>query len=119
MTPMSVSVLGWIRIATHALMIARSGNIQIAPMRPVNVRGPAAPPLDGRGPADERGSAVVVGVIGAAGCRIIEGSDNEEIPVVACADYGRRGKRRRAAPGAGWSGPHAAGCSPHSRYGAS
>ena len=37
MTPMSVSVFGWIRSATQASMIARSGNMQTVPMRPVNV----------------------------------------------------------------------------------
>ena len=45
MTPMSVSVLGWIRSATQSAMIARSGNMQIAPMTPVKVIRGAAPRL--------------------------------------------------------------------------
>ena len=36
-TPMSVRTLGWMPSATLALMIARSGNMQIAPTAPVNV----------------------------------------------------------------------------------
>ena len=35
MTPISVSVLGWMRSATQRPMIARSGNMQIAPIAPV------------------------------------------------------------------------------------
>ena len=36
-TPTNVRMLGWIRSATHAPMIARSGNMQIFPMSPVKV----------------------------------------------------------------------------------
>ncbi len=36
-TPISVSVLGWIRSATQRLMMPRSGNMQAAPMAPVKV----------------------------------------------------------------------------------
>ena len=36
-TPISVSVLGWMRSATLAAMIARSGNMHTVPMNPVNV----------------------------------------------------------------------------------
>ena len=36
-TPTNVRMFGWIRSATHAAMIARSGNMQIVPMRPVKV----------------------------------------------------------------------------------
>ena len=36
-TPMSVSVLGWMRRATLAAMIARSGNMHTVPMNPVKV----------------------------------------------------------------------------------
>jgi hypothetical protein len=36
-TPMSVSVFGWMRRLTQALMMARSGNMHIFPMNPVNV----------------------------------------------------------------------------------
>ena len=38
MTPMSVSVLGWMRSLTQRSMIARSGSMHAAPTRPVNVR---------------------------------------------------------------------------------
>ena len=37
MTPTSVSVFGWIRSATHRLMMARSGYMHAAPMAPVKV----------------------------------------------------------------------------------
>src|SRR3954451_21711951 len=36
-TPTNVRMLGWIRNATHVLTIARSGNMQIVPMRPVKL----------------------------------------------------------------------------------
>jgi hypothetical protein len=36
-TPTNVRVLGWIRRATHTAMMARSGNMQIFPTRPVKV----------------------------------------------------------------------------------
>ena len=36
-TPTRVSTLGWMRNATHARMMARRGNMQAAPMAPVNV----------------------------------------------------------------------------------
>ena len=36
-TPMNVRVFGWIRSATHTAMMARSGNIQTRPTRPVKV----------------------------------------------------------------------------------
>jgi hypothetical protein len=36
-TPMSVSVLGWMPSATHAVMIARNGHMHTFPMNPVNV----------------------------------------------------------------------------------
>ena len=36
-TPTSVSTFGWMRRATHAAMIARSGSQQMAPMSPVKV----------------------------------------------------------------------------------
>src|SRR6267143_2192467 len=66
MTPMSVSVFGWMCSLTHALMIARSGNMQIFPMSPVNVvRGRGARPL-----------TVVTDVPLTAGL-IMEGSDTE------------------------------------------
>src|SRR5580765_1603882 len=37
MTPMSVSVFGWTRSATHRPMMARSGYMHAAPMTPVKV----------------------------------------------------------------------------------
>ncbi len=36
-TPTKVRMLGWIRSFTHVAMIARSGNMQMRPMRPVKV----------------------------------------------------------------------------------
>ena len=36
-TPTNVRMFGWIRSATQALMISRSGNMQMRPMSPVNV----------------------------------------------------------------------------------
>ena len=36
-TPTKVRMFGWILSATHVAMIARSGNMQIFPMRPVKV----------------------------------------------------------------------------------
>jgi hypothetical protein len=46
MTPTSVSTFGWMRSATDNAMIARKGNQQIVPMRPVKViRGRGMVPL--------------------------------------------------------------------------
>ena len=36
-TPTNVRTLGWMRSTTQARMIARSGNMQMVPMRPVKV----------------------------------------------------------------------------------
>ena len=48
-TPMKVSVLGWIFSFTQRAMIARSGSMQAAPMKPVKVmiqyRSGAATPI--------------------------------------------------------------------------
>ena len=50
-TPVRVSTLGWIRSATHARMMARSGNMQAAPTAPVNVMA---------------GCGAIMGAVGAA-----------------------------------------------------
>src|SRR6266545_1507474 len=36
-TPMNVRMFGWIRSATHTPMMARSGNMQMVPMKPLKV----------------------------------------------------------------------------------
>src|SRR5262245_54149085 len=65
-TPMSVSVFGWMCSRTHKLMIARSGYMQIAPISPVKlVRRRGARPF-----------TAVTEVPLTAGL-IIEGSDTE------------------------------------------
>jgi hypothetical protein len=76
MTPTSVRTFGWMRSATHVSMMARSGNMQIAPMAPVKVRCGGSPPGEWRpdealvraDPAGRTARSVL------AGAGIIEGS---------------------------------------------
>ena len=44
-TPTNVRMLGWIRSATHAAMIARSGNMQIVPDEAGEGHEMVGPPL--------------------------------------------------------------------------